>query len=284
MNNYPRISVIIVTKNRCRFLKRTLDKLFEDDYPNKEIIVIDGASTDGTIELLKSYGGKIANWVSEPDQGQYDALNKGLPLATGEIIKIINDDDVARPSSFINAATYLAAHPEIDVVFGQTYFWDTRGKEPIMVDGAPRMDPRILTTRNWIRRSLEVPADIASFSRKSVFDKTGPFSNQYLLGDVEFWARAAHLGINMALVPEYFLDYYITGENAIGRIKRKDLWVYVDIARYYGDWTDVLYNLITKLDWGIVRRVFNSLGIHPARWWKMKNQYRTGIQSTQLKE
>lgn len=284
MNNHPRISVIIATKNRCRFLKRTLDNLFEDNYPNKEIIVIDCASTDGTIELLKSYGGGIAHWISEPDGGEYDALNKGLQLATGEIIKIINDDDVARPGSFIIAAAYLTAHPEIDVVFGQTYFWDTRGLEPILIDGAPRMDPQILTTRNWIRRSFEVPAHIASFSRKRIFDKTGPFSTQYLLGDVEFWARAAHLGISMAVVPEYFLDYHITGENAIGRIKRKDLWVYVDIARYYGDWTDVLFNLITKLDWGIVRRAFNSLGIYPARWWKKQNQYSTGIQSTRLKD
>jgi glycosyltransferase involved in cell wall biosynthesis len=82
MSQFPKVSVIVATMNRADYLKRMLDKLFEDDYPNKEVIIIDGASQDNTIEVIKSYGNKITKWVSEPDDGEYFALNKGIIYMT----------------------------------------------------------------------------------------------------------------------------------------------------------------------------------------------------------
>jgi glycosyltransferase involved in cell wall biosynthesis len=98
MSNLVKISVAVVTKNRAGSLKRLLDGVLREDYPNLEIVVVDGASTDGTVELLKSYGPAV-RWISEPDNGEYFAWNKAVAMATGEILKPICDDDLLRPGA-----------------------------------------------------------------------------------------------------------------------------------------------------------------------------------------
>ena len=271
MVDLPKISVIIPTRNRARSLKRVLDKILESDYPNLEIIVIDGASTDDTVQVLKSYGNRITKWVSEPDGGEYFAVNKGLNFAKGEIIKFMSDDDVLLPHAFGIAGRYFLANPDVDVVFGQQKWYVSTPAKTFLVYDKPITDVRCLTPRNWIRRSYDVPSHIASFIRKSVIDEVGGMSTAYWPGDVEFWARVARHGAKMALLPDHFVDYYLTGENGVMTRSRQCQTILYHTARLHGNLADVLYVVVAKL---LVFEITNpiamaahALGVHPLRWW-----------------
>jgi len=277
MADLPKISIIIPTRNRANYLKRVLDKILESDYPNLEIIVVDGASTDGTLQLLKTYGNRITKWISEPDGGEYFAVNKGLNFATGEIIKFMSDDDVLLPSALGIAGRYFLANPDVDVIFGQQKWYVLTPQANILVYDKPITDERSLTPRNWIRRSRNVPSHIASFIRKRVIDEVGGMSEVYWPGDVEFWARVARHGAKMALLPDHFVDYYLTGENAVMTKARQCHTIFYHTARLYGNMADVLYVLVAKL---LVFEITNpivivshALGLHPLRWWfRMKTK------------
>jgi glycosyltransferase involved in cell wall biosynthesis len=271
MIDLPRISIIIPTRNRARYLKHGLDSILESDYPNLEIIIIDGASSDDTVQLLKSYGHKITKWVSEPDGGEYFAVNKGLNFATGEIIKFMSDDDVLLPSALGIAGRYFFEHPDVDVVFGQQKWYITTPSKNVLVYDKLITDDRSITPRNWIRRSMDVPSHIASFVRKRVIEKVGGMSDVYWPGDVEFWARVAKHGAKMALLPDHFVDYYLTGENGVTTRARQCNVIFYHTARLHGNMADVLYVLFVKLLMfeitNPLRIAAHILGLHPLRWW-----------------
>ncbi len=117
---FPRISYLMPTFNRRDRLKALLDVVIAErkDYPNLEIIVVDGGSTDGTVELLESYGAQIDWWVSKADRGLYDALNIALEHATGEAVRMVSDDDIYVTGHLRTFGAYLRDHPEIDAVGG----------------------------------------------------------------------------------------------------------------------------------------------------------------------
>ena len=239
MQELPKVSVLVATLNRARYLKRMLDALFEDDYPSKEVIVVDGASTDGTVELLKSYGDKITRWISEPDEGEYDALVKGMNMATGDIAKWMPDDDVLRPGAFRLAVDYLASHPDVDIVFGQTAVWREKKGRPVFACQAHEADPSRLSARCWLHRDNELYSP-AAFVRRRVFDRIGVLSTEYSCGDTEFWVRAASRGVKMGLMPETVLDYHYTGNNGVVTKKWRLRIDEVRLATRYGGKSDVL--------------------------------------------
>lgn len=114
----PRVSVVVPSFNQARYLPRTIRSLVNQNYPNLEIIVVDGDSTDGTLSVLRDLSPHLAYWVSEPDGGQSDALNKGFMRATGEIFGWMNADDLYLPGAVARAASLLSARPDVDLVFG----------------------------------------------------------------------------------------------------------------------------------------------------------------------
>jgi glycosyltransferase involved in cell wall biosynthesis len=274
MTDLPRISIIIPTRNRAVYLRRVLDNIFESDYPNLEIIVMDGASSDDTVQVLKSYGHRVTKWLSEPDGGEYFAVNKGLAFATGEIIKFMSDDDVLVPQALGIAGLYFLANPDVDVVFGQQKWYASTPTANVLVYDRPITDERSLTPRNWIRRSRYVPSHIASFIRKRVIDEVGGMSTEYWPGDVEFWARVASHGAKMVILPDHFVDYYLTGDNGVITRARQCQTIFYHTARLHGTMADVLYVLGTKLlvfeITNPIRMAVHALGFHPLRWWFSK--------------
>jgi glycosyltransferase involved in cell wall biosynthesis len=275
MSSLPRISVVVATLNRAPFLKRMLDHLFQTDYPNLEVIVVDGASQDETVGLLQSYGRKIALWKSEPDPGEYFAYNKGLQLATGEIVKPMTDDDLLHPESFRWAADYFLGHPETDIVFGQVrYRFEEPGKIT-QVGVTNASDPARLSLRNWLRETQGV-FSTAAFIRRGVFERIGYFSTQYSCGDIEFWARAVSRNIKMGLIPQVVVDGCIGPQSGVVKKRRQLAIDMVKISARYGTTADVLANiwrkLIRQFIWGQSAKVAHFFGLHPLQYWHRRHR------------
>uniref|UniRef100_A0A7C4VSE7 Glycosyltransferase n=1 Tax=Desulfatirhabdium butyrativorans TaxID=340467 RepID=A0A7C4VSE7_9BACT len=120
----PLISVVTVCRNAAITIEQTLRSVQAQSYPYREHIVVDGQSTDGTIDILRRYDNAIACWISEPDAGIYDAMNKGIALAIGDWIGILNSDDWYPEHTLQHVAEAVGRHPEADVIHGDIYLVD----------------------------------------------------------------------------------------------------------------------------------------------------------------
>lgn len=184
-----KISIITVTFNAVETVADTLQSVASQTYGDVEHIVIDGASTDGTQEIVTRHISAISRFVSEPDNGIYDAMNKGLKLATGEIIGFLNADDVYENDDVLQHVAELIAQNEIDAVFGDAVFVDpAHPKRPIRRYRSDRFRPDRIAW-GWM------PAHPALFLRRGVYERFGGFRTDYrIAGDFELIARIFHDG------------------------------------------------------------------------------------------
>ncbi len=123
----PLVSIITPSYNQGVFIRETIDSIRAQDYPNIEHIILDGGSTDSTLEVLKSYG-KDLRWTSKKDKGQSDAINTGFAMASGEIFAWLNSDDTYLPSAISKVVDFFNSHPDISVVYGDANYINTTGK------------------------------------------------------------------------------------------------------------------------------------------------------------
>jgi glycosyltransferase involved in cell wall biosynthesis len=258
----PRVSVIVPTRNRAHTLKRMLDELLSDEYDEVEIIVVDGASTDGTVDLLKSYGDRI-RWISEPDDGEYFAINKGLCLARGDIIKLMSDDDVLLQGTVAYAVQYFDAHPDVDVLFGHYLVFDDRkdASVPVFDSRSVNFTDANFSLRNTLRLTRLFPTSISSFARRRVFDTLGLMSTEYRCGDAELWIRVARAGMKMTITDRLFVHYHLTGENGITRRRWQTVRDHIRLVHRYGTFWDVVIFVVACG----VGEVCRMLGFHPRR-------------------
>ena len=185
MDNLPRVSIITPSFNQAKFLERTMLSVLGQDYPNLEYIVIDAASADGSQEIIRKYADRLAYWVSEPDRGQTDAINKGFSHASGDILAWINSDDTYAPGAIRQAVDFLQQHPEIGLVYGDMLFID-ENDQPIGKFKAA------LTDLNHLRRGYVHVPQPAAFFRSSLWQQVGPLdASFYFAMDYDLWVRLA---------------------------------------------------------------------------------------------
>jgi len=122
--NNPLVSIITVVLNNKDTIEDAIKSVLGQTYKNIEYIIVDGGSTDGTVDVIKKYAKYISKWVSEPDNGIYDAMNKGLKLATGDIIGFLNSDDVLNSNDCISAIVKTFEENDVDVVYGNKVYSD----------------------------------------------------------------------------------------------------------------------------------------------------------------
>lgn len=183
------VSVVIPCLNRASFLVPTLQSVLQQDYPYLECIVIDGGSTDGTVEILRSYGNRI-KWISEPDKGHADAINKGWHMSQGEILAWLNADDIwVVPDAVSKMVAYLKAYPEVDVVYGDCGSIDGDGN---VVGKSYLHEWNLEYAVEYCDHCIPQPA---AFIRRSILEKVGWLDNDfYQKKDHELWLRIGLVG------------------------------------------------------------------------------------------
>jgi glycosyltransferase involved in cell wall biosynthesis len=167
-NAWPKISIVTPSYNHAHFIEETIRSVLLQRYPNTEYIICDGGSKDGTVEIIRKYDRWISSWVSEPDGGQVDALNRGLPLTNGEILSWVNSDDLLLPGALFTVAELFKLSKNVEMVSGARL--QRSPKTGIEVAWVPWLD-------KWPYISLgypHVPQECTFFSRR-IWDESGRF-------------------------------------------------------------------------------------------------------------
>jgi glycosyltransferase involved in cell wall biosynthesis len=192
----PLVSIVVPSFNQASFLEATVDSLLSQDYPLLEAIVVDGGSTDGSLEILRRYGPRLSRWISEPDAGQADAINKGLRMATGEIVAWLNSDDLYLPGAVSAAVRALETHPEAVMVYADGVLID---EEASLLDWHRYRQYGLLDLL-----SFDVLLQPTVFIRRSALEKVGLLRQDlHLILDHELWIRLAAHG-PLLHVPTYW--------------------------------------------------------------------------------
>jgi len=185
MTGLPLVSIITPSFNQARYIEATIQSVLGQDYPRIEYIIVDGGSTDGTIEMIKKYEGKLSFWVSEKDKGQTDAINKGFTRATGDILAWINSDDTYEPGAISAAVKCLQEHPEAGMVYADCNFINEDGRV-IGKFGSAQTDYRLLR-----QGYVHIPQQ-TMFFRANLWKQVGPLDPSfYFAMDYDLWTRLA---------------------------------------------------------------------------------------------
>lgn len=182
-----KVSIITSSYNSASTIRDTINSIIHQTYPDIEYIVKDGGSTDGTVDILKEYASKFhgrIKWISEKDQGIYDGMNKGIAMATGDVIGILNSDDFFTNDSVIENMVKAMEENNVDAVFGDIHFVSDNDLKSIVRYYSSRF------FRPFLLRFGFMPAHPSFYLKKSVYDKAGPYRTDYkIASDYEMMVR-----------------------------------------------------------------------------------------------
>lgn len=204
-SSLPLVSIVTPSFNQAKFLEETIRSVLEQDYPNIEYILIDGGSTDGSVEIIQKYAHRLAYWVSEKDRGQTDALNKGFAAATGSIFAWLNSDDTYQPGAIRSAVDFLTSHPRVGLVYGDLNFINERGE---IVGKFPAAQTNLVRLR---RGYVHIPQP-AAFFRADLWKKVGPLDPSfYFAMDYDLWVRLAGVSDLQYLPGQVWANFRLHG-------------------------------------------------------------------------
>jgi len=249
-NSQPKISIIVVCRNAAATIEATFTSIISQTYKNYEIIVIDGASSDGTQEIIKKYERQLTFWVSEPDKGIYNAMNKGIKHSTGNWFYFLNANDTLFDNNvFMRVAKTINRYPEIEMIYGD-----------VRLTGGEKHSLEIKSTAGINQMSYFFNFSIwhqAIFYNEKIFQKTGLYNENYhIVADWEHLIRSLAVEKIPALhIPVLIANFDISGVSAnhgrFSRGKRERIavrWHYFKGSIFYWLFLDAF-----------CKKIFNSL-------------------------
>ena len=230
--NFPKISIVIPSYNQGQFLEETILSVIDQQYPNLELFVVDGGSTDNSVDVIKKYEQHLTWWVSEKDNGQSEAINKGLKKTNGEIVCWVNSDDLLMPGSLqVISSAFMSAPMQVGLIHGGAIvFKADKIKETRLTYQSPNKEAYL---------SGMVFPQPAAFFRKSLLDKVGYLNEQLHYGmDYDLFLR-------LALVCDF-----LPIDNVLAKYRLHQQSKSVSESnRFIGDWKRSFVNLCKNLQW-----------------------------------
>ncbi len=227
VNPLPSISIVVPNYNGAATLERTLRSLIDQQYPALEIIVIDGGSSDDSINIIKQYEKQLAYWVSEEDRGQSDAINKGFARCKGEVVNWLCSDDVLLPGALEIVGRTFAENPGVDVVTGGTRVVYTDDRQRYMKPWVHIPTPELI-------RVIPCAPGIgqpACFYRRSLLGRSGPLrTDLFYTMDTELWCHFNQIGARWYCLAEELAIGYESGSNKTSTGKHK---ISLEVERIY---------------------------------------------------
>ena len=213
-----KVSIITVTYNSEKYLADCIQSVRKQNYKNIEHIIIDGKSTDGTVNIIRDNAASIAHWVSESDRGMYDAINKGLHLATGDIVGILNSDDMLASADVIRSIADCFKTTNTDTVYGDLVYVDPKNTHKVVRFWKGIAYKRFRFKYGWM------PAHPTFYMRRELIHEYGLYENHYFTAaDYEFMARYLfHYKVSAVYLEEMIVKMRMGGasnSNMAGRIR-----------------------------------------------------------------
>ncbi len=217
------MSVVTPSLDQARFLEDAIRSVLEQDYPAVEYLVVDGGSTDGSVEIIRRYEDRLSWWTSEPDRGQADALNRGLARARGEYLTWLSSDDALLPGALSELAGELERDPGLVLVYGDALFVDEEGRETGYL---PSREP------DWAQMVCAYDCHVvqpASLFRRSAWEAAGPLREAHYFFDFELFVRMSALG-RAKRIPKPLAAYRLHGGSKSVGAPAERARAYVEVA------------------------------------------------------
>ena len=196
----PLVSIVTPSFNQARYLEATIQSVLSQNYPRLEYIIVDGGSTDGSVEIIRKYESKLAWWVSEKDQGQTAAINKGFAHAKGDFFAWLNSDDIYEPNAISSVVKILQKNPEVGLVYGDANYINEDGR---VIGRFPAAQTDLVRLR---RGYVHIPQQ-AAFFRADLWRRVAPLDPSfYFAMDYDLWVRLATRS-QVKYVPQTWADF-----------------------------------------------------------------------------
>jgi len=218
-NNRPqpaKISIVTPSYNQGQFIRATIESVMSQSYDDLEYIVVDGGSTDDSVATLQEYSDRL-KWISEPDEGQSDAINKGWRMSTGDVVTWLNSDDLlATPQVIAQVAEAFRRHPDVDIIYGDYDVIGVHGEHLFRRKQAPFNPHVLLFSNNFI-----VPA---AFFRRELLDSVGYLDvDLHWVMDLDYWLRALTAGARFKAIPiPMWKHRFHPDSNTVGGIREME--------------------------------------------------------------
>jgi glycosyltransferase involved in cell wall biosynthesis len=200
------VSIVTPSFNQAPYLEAAMASVLDQDYPKIEYILIDGGSTDGSVDLIKKKSGKLAYWISEPDRGQTDAINKGFARATGKYLAWLNADDRLNPNAVSEAVQFLENHPDVGMVYGDAEYIDSLGR-------AIGNFPAAQADYHALRRGYVHIPQQAAFWRRDLWLQVAPLDASFTFAmDYDLWVRLAKIS-NLHYLPRPWAQFRLHSDS-----------------------------------------------------------------------
>lgn len=203
-----RISLVTPCYNAAPFIAETIESVLAQDIPGLEYFVLDGGSKDGTPEIIRRYEAQLAGWVSEPDSGQTNAINRGLARTTGSVLGFLNADDVLQPGALRAVLDAFDRNPDTELAVGEVE-WIDAASRPVGTKHAGSiadLGEALDIYRVWWGQRQFVQPEV--FFRRSLWERVGSFDESYHLAfDYDYWVRCFRAGARVAKVPKTLVHF-----------------------------------------------------------------------------